>query len=79
MFEIVKIINDEPNTAWVIDTIEKEEDALGLARLYAEDHVLRAGVDNKSLRNTRYGAKFETNNGTPVYYTYRPSKGSDAL
>ena len=79
MFEIVKIINDEPNTAWVIDTIEKENDALSLARLYAEEHFKRVMVDNQSLRTTRYGAKFETNNGTPIHYTYRPSKGPDAL
>ena len=75
MFEIIKTINDDPITARFVDSIEKERDALSLARMYADDHYGRAGVDNQSLRETHYGASFKTNNGTPVSYTYRLAKG----
>lgn len=73
-FEIFKMINNEPCTAFVVDKIDDENDALFLARLYASEHYAAIHGDTGILRDCRYGARFVTNNGTPVEYLMRKEK-----
>lgn len=70
-FDVVKICRNDPNTAWVVDRIEGADNAIELARLHAEVHYQAILGDTGTLRNCRYGAKFDTNNGTPVSYVAR--------
>lgn len=71
LFDIVKICRNDVH-AWRVDTEANLDDAVELARLYAEEHYKGILGDTDTLRDCRYGARFVTNNGTPISYVVQP-------
>ena len=69
MFQIIKQTDNNLATNWVHDTVDyPKADAVFLARIYAHDHFSRIMGDTDTYRILPSGARFVTNNGTPVRY-----------